>query len=113
MKIDLAMKYDIEPHMPEKREVHYPTLRFETSEDHEIPKMGEMTIVFKKIESSSREVDGRTKYECVIEVREITDVTKKDDEPKTPHYKQTESALRKIRADRMKSKAEDDDGGPY
>lgn len=108
--IDLGQKYgDSEMHMPEKREVHYPTFRFETSEDHEIPKSGEMTIVFKKVEFSSREVDGKTKYECVVEVREITDVSKQDDEPKTPDYKQTEGALRKLRSERMKAKSEEDD----
>jgi len=108
--IDLAMKYDdTGPLVSLKREVHYPTFRFETSEDHEIPKSGEMTIVFKKVEFSSREVDGKTKYECVVEVREITDMSKRDDEEKKPAYRETASALRKIRAEKMKSKSEDDD----
>lgn len=119
MKIDLEMKslgHMSEPAMSEKR---YPTLHFETSEDHEIPDSGTMTIRFDKKESSARKSGGKTVYSCTVEVHEIMSMSGKksksqnnDDDDNDSPSRKTAKALDKLRFAKMK-KANDDEDEDY
>jgi|SRR6185436_7575392 len=71
MKIDLKQKPMEPSESPMEKDGYYPSFSFETSEDHELPESGTMTIEYKKTSSTEEESDGKTRYRCTIQPRAI------------------------------------------
>lgn len=90
----------------------YPTLRIVTDEKIDFPKEGRAVIEFKKTAFSMSERDnGKTRYECTLEVRELVSVEGKKDDRPAKSYDEAGDALDKIVAAKSKKKNSDDEEG--
>ena len=109
IKIDLGEKgpetvaaAEIKSEEPRK---YYPTIHITREEKIPFPKHGKMTVTFHKIESSMSERDGKPRYSCTLELREIEELEiEKDEKESAPSYKKTEDALDSIMAEKKKAK---------
>jgi hypothetical protein len=81
--------------MPKK---HYPSVHLETKEKLDIPMEG--TITFKFVKKSGewhKKDDGKTRYECRIELKELVRAQKtREKVEKKMAYEETEDALDEI-----------------
>lgn len=89
-------------------EKYYPTITYSGDEEMTLPEEGEMKVEFRKVRSSSttRE-DGKTTYDCTLEIRKIIglDVDAGDVTPPASNkHKDAGSALDALVADYVKSK---------
>ena len=72
-------------------EEYYPEFHYSGEQKLDIPDEGVMEIRYKKTSSSERKGrDGKTRYECSIEVRDILE-TEEDDEVEAPAKSGSES----------------------
>jgi len=111
VKIDLgeggpsASVASVETTEPEK---YYPTIHYSGSEELNIPKEGEMTIRYKKTSSGHSDHNGKTTYNCTIEVREIVGIEKVEAEEQVKLGTDASNALDAIARDlKGKKKSED------
>lgn len=106
MAKDLGVTYDdmgilAEPQSMKKSKEpkkHYPSVHLETKEMLDIPMEG--TITFKFVKKSGewhKKDDGKTRYECRIELKELVRAQKpRDKSEKKMAYEETSDALDKI-----------------
>jgi len=118
-KINLDLGSDMHemgcPAMPDKEtsesKKFYPTFHYSGDKPLKLPPEGEMVVRFKKVSSEHRvDSDNKDHYSCTIEVREIVSVYGDGDEVEAPasnRSRDSEDALDKLRAEKMKPKGED------
>ena len=82
---------------------HFFSFHYEGSESLDLPHEGEMTVRFKKTGSSHSESNGKDRYSCTIEVRDILKVKGEDVEAPTRRGNETEEALDSL-AKKMKKR---------
>lgn len=104
---NLAMTYGDMPcpmKSPES-DKHYPTFHYEGPEDLGLPDGGTLEIKFVKTGSSISESDGKKRYSCTVEVREILEVEGEEVEAPTKSYsKGSDEALDALMAALTKGK---------
>ncbi len=93
---------------PAPSEKYYPTIHYSGSEELNIPKEGEMKIRYKKTASGHSEHNGKTTYNCTIEVREIVGIEKAEVEESVKIGTDASNALDAIARD-LKSKKNSED----
>lgn len=105
MAKDLGMTYDdmgccIEaaPSSKKAPKKHYPSVHLDTNEKLDIPMEGTITFTFtKKCGEWHKKDDGKTRYECHIELKELVRARKpREKVDKKMAYEETEDALDKI-----------------
>lgn len=83
----------------------YPTFRYSGPVDLDLPEDGEMKIDFRKVsETSSVDESGKHHYECVVQVRSISEVEEDEDEAPAHSYSEAGDALDAL----MKEREEQD-----
>lgn len=85
---------------------HYPAFHYDGTEDIGLPDEGTMEIKFVKTASSVSESDGKKRYSCTVEVREILEVEgeEKDAAPTKSYSRDSEDALDALMAAITKEK---------
>lgn len=108
--IDLGMSYSDK--MPQSlmkddiEEEYFPSFHYEGPTDLDLPHEGVMTVRFRKTSSGMSERDGRTQYNCTVEVHKILDVKERDDEAPTRKHRGAEEALDALLVMKMKEKSD-------
>jgi hypothetical protein len=64
----------------DKEKVVYPSFRYVGPKNLHLSDEGTMTIKFRKTRNVEEEKDGKSSYECEVEVREIVDATQATEE---------------------------------
>lgn len=100
--MDLGMTYDnvlgCDGSVVGENKKHYPTVHIETSDELDIPDEGTVTFKFRKKGAEWRKKDdGKERYSCTLELKELVKSRKKnsekeDGEDKLPS-EETENAL--------------------
>lgn len=88
---------------------YYPSFHYSGDKPLKLPREGEMVVRFKKISSEHRvDSDNKDRYACTVEIREIVSAYGDEDEaPAGNRMRDSEDALDKIRAEKIKEKSED------
>lgn len=109
LNIDLGKSAEgmMMPHTSAPSEKYYPRFTYDSDEEMEFPKEGEMTIYYRKVAHEERtDEKGKTRYSCTIEVRKIESVESEDEAeaPAKNRGRDTEDALDALVAAHSKSK---------
>lgn len=99
------MSREMGPVEVERSDEYYPTAHIETDEKIDFPHEGIMEVRYKKTASSMSETNGKMRYSCTFELREILDIESEDTESEEKSdSKKTEDALDSHAREYMKKK---------